>query len=118
MTPPDVRPHTKVLLMVPTGVGVGLTSACLGLMQALDTIGLKAGFLKPFRQDELNGPGPDRSTALVGSTLGMRPPAPIPQADMERLLRQDRLDVLMEQVIELFDQAMDGPDGTTPDLNV
>ncbi|MGL6212790.1 phosphate acetyltransferase [Billgrantia desiderata] len=118
MTPPDVRPHTKVLLMVPTGVGVGLTSACLGLMQALDTIGLKAGFLKPFRQDELNGPGPDRSTALVGSTLGMRPPAPIPQADMERLLRQDRLDVLMEQVIELFDQAMDGHDGTTPDLIV
>ncbi len=118
MTPPDVRPHTKVLLMVPTGVGVGLTSACLGLMQALDTIGLKAGFLKPFRQDELNGPGPDRSTALVGSTLGMRPPAPIPQADMERLLRQDRLDVLMEQVIELFDHAVGGQDGTAPDLIV
>ncbi|MCE8043477.1 phosphate acetyltransferase [Halomonas daqingensis] len=118
MTPHDSRPHTKVLLMVPTGVGVGLTSASLGLMQALDTIGLKTGFLKPFRQDELNGPGPDRSTALVGSTLGLRPPAPIAQADMERLLRQDRLDVLMEQVIELFDQAVSGRDGTTPNLIV
>ncbi|MCE8019426.1 phosphate acetyltransferase [Halomonas sp. MCCC 1A11036] len=118
MTPHDVRPHTKVLLMVPTSVGVGLTSACLGLMQALDTIGLKTGFLKPFRQDELNGPGPDRSTVLVSSTLDLRPPAPIAQTDMERLLRQDRLDVLMEQVIELFDQTMDGHDGTTPDLIV
>ncbi|MCE8039951.1 phosphate acetyltransferase [Halomonas sp. MCCC 1A11062] len=118
MTPHDARSHTKVLLMVPTAVGVGLTSASLGLMQALDTIGLKTGFLKPFRQDELNGPGPDRSTALVSSTLDLRPPAPIAQADMERLLRQDRLDVLMEQVIELFDQAMDGQDGTTPDLIV
>ncbi|MCE8002802.1 phosphate acetyltransferase [Halomonas daqingensis] len=118
MTPHDTRSHTKVLLMVPTSVGVGLTSACLGLMQALDTIGLKTGFLKPFRQDELNGPGPDRSTALVSSTLDLRPPAPIAQADMERLLRQDRLDVLMEQVIELFDQAMDGHDDTTPDLIV
>ncbi|MFQ3789437.1 phosphate acetyltransferase [Halomonas sp. A29] len=118
MTPRDVRPHTQVLLMVPTGVGVGLTSASLGLMQAFDTIGLKTGFLKPFRQDELNGPGPDRSTALVSSTLGMRPPAPISQADMERLLRQDRLDVLMEQVIELYDHAVGSDDGTTPDLIV
>jgi phosphate acetyltransferase len=118
MTPHDARSHTKVLLMVPTAVGVGLTSASLGLMQALDTIGLKSGFLKPFRQDELNGSGPDRSTALVSSTLDLRPPAPIAQADMERLLRQDRLDVLMEQVIELFDQAMDGHGGTTPDLIV
>ncbi len=48
----------------------------------------------------------------------MRPPAPIPQADMERLLRQDRLDVLMEQVIELFDHAVGGQDGTAPDLIV
>ena len=112
MTPRDTR-QSQVLLMVPTSVGVGLTSASLGLMQALDTIGLKSGFLKPFRQDELNGPGPDRSTALVSSTLGLHPPAPIAQATMERLLRQDRLDVLMEQVIELFDQAL-GDDGTTP----
>ncbi|MBA2779599.1 phosphate acetyltransferase [Billgrantia kenyensis] len=114
----DARPHTQVLLMVPTGVGVGLTSASLGLMQALDTLGLKTGFLKPFRQDELNGPGPDRSTALVSSTLGLRPPAPIAQADMERLLRQDRLDVLMEQVIELYDAAVAEHNGTTPDLIV
>ncbi|MGQ4877695.1 phosphate acetyltransferase [Billgrantia sp. LNSP4103-1] len=118
MTPQDARPQTQVLLMVPTSVGVGLTSASLGLMQALDTLGLKTGFLKPFRQDELNGPGPDRSTALVGSTLGLRPPAPIGQAEMERLLRQDRIDVLMEQVIELFDQAVDNQEGDTPDLIV
>ncbi|QTP58418.1 phosphate acetyltransferase [Billgrantia antri] len=118
MTPHDARPTTQVLLMVPTGVGVGLTSASLGLMQALDTIGLKTGFFKPFRQDELNGPGPDRSTALVGSTLRLRPPAPIPQPDMERLLRQDRLDVLMEQVIELFDEAASSHDGGAPDLIV
>ncbi|WP_104202590.1 phosphate acetyltransferase [Billgrantia saliphila] len=118
MTPRHVRPQPQILLMVPTGVGVGLTSASLGLMQALDTIGLKAGFFKPFRQDELNGPGPDRSTALVGSTLGLRPPAPIAQADMERLLRQDRLDVLMEQVIELHDMALGDDDGSAPDLMV
>lgn len=90
----------------------------MGLIQALEIIGLKAGFFKPFRQDELNGPGPDRSTVLVNSTLGLQGTEPIPQATMERLLRHDRLDVLMEQVIELFDDAISGHDGTTPDLFV
>ena len=118
MTPQSDQPQSQVLLMVPTSVGVGLTSASLGLMQALETIGLKAGFFKPFRQDELNGPGPDRSTALVHSTLGVHPTEPIAQAKMERLLRHDRLDVLMEQVIELFDDAISGHDGPTPDLIV
>lgn len=118
MTSPANKPESQVVLMVPTSVGVGLTSASLGLMQALESIGLKAGFFKPFRQDELNGPGPDRSSALASSTLGVHPPAPIPQATMERLLRQDHLDVLMERVIELFDEAMGGHDDTTPDLIV
>ncbi|AXY43054.1 phosphate acetyltransferase [Halomonas sp. JS92-SW72] len=118
MTPRPARPAPQAILLVPTGEGAGLTSACLGLIQALDTIGLKAGFLKPLRQDELNGPGPDRSCALVNSTLGLRPPAPIPQAEMERLLRQDRLDVLMEQVVELQEAALEAfPDGA-PELLV
>jgi len=118
MTPRHATPQPQVLLMVPTSVGVGLTSASLGLIQALDTIGLKAGFLKPFRQDELNGSGADRSTALVTSTLGLRPPQPMAQADMERLLRHDRQDVLMEQVIELHDQAIARHDGGIPDVIV
>ncbi|MGY4877176.1 phosphate acetyltransferase [Vreelandella aquamarina] len=95
----------QTILLVPTGEGAGLTSACLGLIQALDTIGLKAGFLKPFMQDELNGPGQDRSTALVSRTLNVQPPAPISQAHLEHLLRDDHLDELMENVIERLEQV-------------
>ncbi|MCP1313537.1 MULTISPECIES: phosphate acetyltransferase [unclassified Halomonas] len=95
----------QAILLVPTSAGAGLTSACLGLIQALDTIGLKAGFLKPFMQNELNGPGLDRSTALVSRTLNQRPPSPISQARLERLLRDDQTDELMEDVVELFDQV-------------
>ncbi|WP_445003320.1 phosphate acetyltransferase [Halomonas mongoliensis] len=118
MTPRPARPTPQAILLVPTSEGAGLTSACLGLIQALDTIGLKAGFLKPLRQDELNGPGPDRSCALVNSTLGLRPPAPIPQAEMERLLRQDRLDVLMEQVVALQETALEAFADDAPELLV
>ena len=52
----------KTILLVPTEIGVGLTSACLGLIYALECQGIKAGFLKPFSQ-ELQ-PEADRTTAL------------------------------------------------------
>ncbi|MED5458447.1 MAG: AAA family ATPase, partial [Pseudomonadota bacterium] len=110
----------QAILLVPTSVGAGLTSACLGLIQALDTIGLKAGFLKPFMQNELNGPGLDRSTALVSRTLSQRPPSPISQARLERLLRDDQTDELMENVIELYEQVVQQAyrDGSALDLVV
>ncbi|MCS2609575.1 phosphate acetyltransferase [Halomonas dongshanensis] len=110
----------QAILLVPTSVGAGLTSACLGLIQALETIGLKAGFLKPFMQNELNGPGLDRSTALVSRTMNLRPPAPISQARLERLLRDDQLDELMENAVELFDQVVQQShsDGNPLDLVV
>ncbi|APV37355.1 phosphate acetyltransferase [Acinetobacter soli] len=52
----------NTLLLIPTGEGVGLTSACLGLIYALDCNGIKAGFLKPFSQELPNQV--DRTTSL------------------------------------------------------
>lgn len=105
MTPPSDERQVQTLLMVPTSVGAGLTSACLGLIQALDYIGLKAGFLKPFTQYELNGPGPDRSSALVARVLNRTTPQAISHERLERLWREDQTDELLESVIELHQQA-------------
>ena len=52
----------KTILLVPTGESVGLASACLGLIYALDCQGIKAGFLKPFAQEP--HATTDRTTAL------------------------------------------------------
>ena len=38
-------PHT--LLVAPAGRQVGLTTACLGLVRALDREGLRVAFVKP-----------------------------------------------------------------------
>ncbi len=38
----------KTILLVPTEIGVGLTSACLGLIYALECQGVKGRFLKAF----------------------------------------------------------------------
>jgi ATP:corrinoid adenosyltransferase len=34
----------NTILLIPTGEGVGLTSACLGMIYALDCKGINAGF--------------------------------------------------------------------------
>lgn len=95
----------KTFLLIPTGAGVGLTSACLGLIHALDCLGIKSGFLKPFLQLETNGTGTDRSSALIGRTFGLVPPQAISQHHVERMLGDNQLDELLEQVISLHRQA-------------
>lgn len=89
----------QTLLLAPTGSGVGLTSASLGLMRALDFIGIKAGFMRPFIQEELTGSDIDRSSALVGRTMNIEPPKAINQNKLERMLGDDQLDDLMEEVL-------------------
>ncbi len=54
----------NTILLIPTGEGVGLTSACLGMIYALDCNGIKAGFLKPFSQEDQEHL--DRTTSLFG----------------------------------------------------
>lgn len=89
----------QTLLLVPTGSGVGLTSASLGLMRALDFIGIKAGFMRPFVQNELTGSDVDRSSQLVARTMNIEPPKAIEQVKLERMLGDDQLDDLMEEVV-------------------
>ena len=100
----------QTFLMVPTAVGVGLTSACLGMIRALDCVGLQAGFLKPFVQQEINGKADDRSSSLIGRTLQLNPPTALSQSHVERMLGDDHLDELLEEIVALHQQAGVGMD--------
>ena len=88
----------RVLLVVPTGHGAGLTSTCLGLVRALDARGVDVGFHKPLAQSSRDAAG-DRSVALVRLVTSLEPAEPIPSARvLERLSRGD-IDDLMEEVV-------------------
>ncbi len=43
--------YTQIFLVVPTRHGVGLTSVALGVVRALERLGVEAGFAKPVAQD-------------------------------------------------------------------
>lgn len=102
---------TNVLMTVPTGPGVGLTSISVGLVRALEQQGLKASFFKPIAQPHPGDDGPDRSSAMVAQGSTLRPAEPIPLQDAERYLYNDAIDELMEEVVGRF-QASVEPDST------
>lgn len=55
----------QTILLVPISRGIGVTSAALGLIRAFDYNGIKAGFMKPFLQDDTL----DKQTAWTAQAL-------------------------------------------------
>jgi len=102
----------QTFLIVPTGVGVGLTSTCLGLIRALDMAGIRAGFMKPFYQGELNADhqGEDRSNLLVSRTLGRTLVPAIEQSVVEKMIGDGHQDELLEQLVSMKNDSANGYD--------
>jgi phosphate acetyltransferase len=100
--------HT--FLLASTGAGVGLTSVSLGLVGSLMRHGLKVGFFKPIAQNFQSDSGPERSSKLVELTHGLFSPQPLTMAHVERKLGDGEIDVLLEEIISLYQQAAVGKD--------
>lgn len=96
---------TTAILVVPTEQRVGLTTVALGLVHALDREGIPVGFCKPISQPHATDTGPERSTRLARIVTRLNPPEPIPVNEAERLLGQDRENILLEEVVTRYEQA-------------
>lgn len=99
----------QTILLVPISRGIGVTSAALGLIHALDYNGIKAAFMKPFLQDDpLDKQSRlDSSSALTTQAFGLTPPASINRQRVERMLASGNVDDLMEEVVVNY-HSIDG----------
>ncbi|MFA0918786.1 phosphate acetyltransferase [Pseudomonas tremae] len=100
----------QTFFIAPTDFGVGLTSISLGLVRTLERAGLKVGFFKPIAQPHPGDLGPERSTELMARTHGLKPPKPLALSHVERMLGDGQLDELLEEIINLYQQAAVGKD--------
>ncbi|NMH66112.1 phosphate acetyltransferase [Shewanella salipaludis] len=91
---------SRHIMLIPTGVGVGLTSLSLGMVRALERHGVKVQFFKPISQQRATDTGPERSTTILRQSQTVNPLEPFSMAHAEALIRTDQTDVLMEQIIE------------------
>ncbi len=96
---------THRLLVVPTAHRVGVTSVCLGIVRALDRLGLRFAFYKPVARTT-----PDRSTALIRLMTALEPPEPIAGAHAESMLGAGEQDVLLEQIVGTVEAVGEGRD--------
>lgn len=84
-----------------TGSGTGLTSVCLGLVRALEQLGVRVAFSKPIAQQFGSDAEPERSTHLVNATLGLNPAKPIKLSHAQQQLALGQTDRLMEDIISI-----------------
>lgn len=94
----------KSLFIAPTSMDSGLTSVCLGLLRAMERVGISVGFYKPFSQsvnrgESLHNNGKDSSVTFVRSQSHLQPPAPIALKKAQQLLNRGKSDLLMETVV-------------------
>ncbi|MDR7017395.1 phosphate acetyltransferase [Acinetobacter sp. 3657] len=92
----------NTILLIPTGEGVGLTSACLGMIYALDCKGINAGFLKPFSQ--IADVTVDRTTTLYRHLFQHHAVEPITYDRLTQLIALGETDELLEEAVALHRQ--------------
>ncbi|GGK58329.1 phosphate acetyltransferase [Amphritea balenae] len=95
---------SQALLLAPTGVGAGLTTAVLGLFQAMNRKGIKVHFFKPIDQGK-NGSS-DSSVAMLQNDCATPVAEPLPIRDAEHLVSQGKGDELLEQIVARYEQSL------------
>jgi len=100
----------RVFILVPTGHEVGLTTATLGFIRALQKQGCNVGFVKPISQLYGKDPGVESSIEIARQVLSMDIPDSIPLNRAEHLLSAGSSQQLMEEVVDVFQQVAESTD--------
>ncbi len=100
--------HT--FFLAASGTGVGLTSVSLGVVRALDRMGIRVGFCKPITQNQLSASDIDPTAAFIYSTTGKMPSPSIRIQEADAYVREDHIDDLMDHVTEKVAQAAENSD--------
>src|SRR5208282_4434678 len=99
----------RSLLVAPAADNVGVTRTCLGLLRALDRIGVNVAYVQAVAQPSADG-APDRSAALVAAVTTLRPPEPLTTAELEWQLGEGGLDVVLEKIVAAWEPIYDRSD--------
>jgi phosphate acetyltransferase len=97
-------------MLIPVGTNVGLTSVSLGLVRAMQQQGLKTNFFKPVGQPRHGDSEAEKSTTIIKKVGLLNPAEPLSTAYVEEMISQDKLDILLEEIIALFEQHSQAED--------
>lgn len=99
-----------IFFLAASGAGVGLTSVSLGVVRALDRLGVRVAFYKPISQNQLQSGELDPSASFLFASTGKRPPTSIMIHEADSYVREDHIDDLLDRVVEKVAEAGEGAD--------
>ncbi|WP_077531187.1 phosphate acetyltransferase [Vreelandella utahensis] len=107
------------LFITPTDLHSGLTSVCLGLVRALDRLGLRVGFFKPVAQSAM-GEDSDASVHFVRARTNLEPSTPVSLRHAQERINQGRSGEFMEDMVSRYHESCEDCDvviveGLVPD---
>lgn len=102
--------YFRTFYLVPVSANTDLMPMALGLVRALQLAGVRVGYVKPVAEPGTSTGGRDFAdpVAAVAATIyGIPTHEPIPYAHAARMVREGRIDSLMEEVVALVERARD-----------
>ncbi|MGI9888781.1 phosphate acetyltransferase [Vibrio chagasii] len=103
---------SRTIMLIPTSAGVGLTSASMGVLRAMERKGVKVSFYKPISQPRSGGDQPDLTSTIVGTNSDVKIGQPLAMSVAESLIGNDNMDELLETVVERYNQINKDADVT------
>ncbi|MFC0180874.1 phosphate acetyltransferase [Thorsellia kenyensis] len=95
-------------MLIPTSVGVGLTSVSLGMVHAMEQKGMSVSFFKPIAQTYHDIDAPDHTSEILKANSSISIGESIEMKKAEALLGTDQEDELLEEILNRFHQNNDG----------
>ena len=99
-----------IFFLAASGAGVGLTSVSLGVVRALDRLGVRVAFYKPISQNQLQPGELDPSASFIFASTGKKPPTSIMIHEADSYVREDNIGDLLDRVVEKVAEAGEGAD--------
>jgi phosphate acetyltransferase len=115
--------RNRLFYLVPVSAEVGLTSLALSLVRALQLAGVRAGYVKPISQPELDMGEEDLAVHFARKLCGVETPDPIPFDRAAKMVRTGQLPGLMQDVVGWVEAVRENCDvlvveGLIPDADI
>ncbi|MDE1494472.1 phosphate acetyltransferase [Xenorhabdus bovienii] len=92
---------SRIIMLIPTGTSVGLTSVSLGVIRSMEQKGVRLNVFKPIAQPRHSG-SQDQTTSIIRSHSSIHAAEPLEMAHVESLLTTNKKDVLMEEIVARY----------------
>lgn len=96
---------SRIIMLIPTGTSVGLTSVSLGVIRSMKQKGIRLSVFKPIAQPRAGDDALDQTTTIIHSHSTILAAEPLRMHYVESLLCANQQDMLMEELVARYHES-------------